>query len=46
MHSGHMPREGARPELVRDNMGHANIDVTHSVYGKGAGCPVKFRRED
>lgn len=23
-----MLREGARPEVVRDNMGHANIDVT------------------
>jgi integrase len=28
-------REGARPELVQDNMGHANIDVTQNVYGKG-----------
>jgi hypothetical protein len=34
MHSGHMPREGARPEIVRDNMGHANIDVTQNVYSK------------
>jgi hypothetical protein len=34
MHSSHMPREGARPEIVRDNMGHANIDVTQIVYGK------------
>jgi len=24
----------ARPEIVRDNMGHANIDVTQNVYGK------------
>jgi len=31
MHSGHMLREGARPEIVRDNMGHANIDVTQNV---------------
>jgi hypothetical protein len=23
-----------RPEVVRDNMGHANICVTHNVYGK------------
>jgi len=22
------------PEVVRDNMGHANIDVTQNVYGK------------
>jgi hypothetical protein len=34
MHSSHMPRKGARPEIVRDNMGHANIDVTQIVYGK------------
>ena len=27
MHSSHMLREGARPEVVRDNMGHANIAV-------------------
>ena len=25
MHSGHMLREGARPEIVRDNMGHADV---------------------
>jgi integrase len=29
-----MLREDARPEIVRDNMGHANIDVTQDVYGK------------
>jgi hypothetical protein len=29
-----MLREGARPEVVRDNMGHANIDVTQNAYGK------------
>jgi hypothetical protein len=34
MHSSHMLREGTRPEIVRDNMGHANIDVTQNVYGK------------
>jgi integrase len=33
MHSGHMLREGVRPEIVRDSMGHANIDVTQIVYG-------------
>jgi hypothetical protein len=38
-----MPREGARPEIVQDNMGHANIDVTQNVYGKCAGCLAKFR---
>jgi integrase len=46
MHSSHMLREGARPEIVRDNMGHANIDVTQIVYGKSAGCLAKFRCED
>jgi integrase len=34
MHSSLMLRESARPEVVRDNMGHANIDVTQNVYGK------------
>ena len=34
MHSSLMLREGARPEVVRDNMGYANIDVTQNVYGK------------
>jgi integrase len=34
MHSSLMLREGARPEVVRDNMGHGNIDVTQNVYGK------------
>jgi integrase len=34
MHSSLMLREGARPEVVRDNMGHANVDVTQNVYGK------------
>jgi integrase len=34
MHSSLMLREGARPEVVRDNMGHANIDVTRNAYGK------------
>ena len=34
MHPSLMLREGARPEVVRDNMGHANIDVTQNVYGK------------
>ena len=27
-HSSLMLRTGARPEVARDNMGHANIDVT------------------
>jgi hypothetical protein len=41
-----MLREGARPEIVRDNMGHANIDVTQNVYGKSARCLAKFRCQD
>ena len=33
MRSSHMPREGARPGLVRDIiLGHANIDVTQNLY--------------
>ena len=32
MHSSLMLREGARPEVVRDNMGAANIDVTQNVW--------------
>ena len=31
MHSGHMLREGTWPEIVRDYMGYANIDVTQNV---------------
>ena len=34
MHSSLMLREGASSEVVRRNMGHANLDVTQSVYGK------------
>ena len=33
MHSSCMLREGARPEVVRDILGHVNIGVTRSVYG-------------
>jgi hypothetical protein len=29
-----MSSAGARPEVTRDNMGHANIDVTQNVYNK------------
>jgi hypothetical protein len=32
MHSSHMLREGASPEVVRDILGHANIEVTQNVY--------------
>jgi integrase len=34
MDSSHMLRAGARPEIVRDILGHANIDVTQNVYSK------------
>ena len=34
MHSSRMLRGGATPEIVRDILGHANIDVTQNVYGK------------
>jgi len=33
MHSSHMLREGARPEVVREKLGHANIHVTQDAYG-------------
>jgi len=36
-HSSHRLREGARPELVRDNMGHANIDVTQMFTARAGG---------
>src|SRR5260370_20307629 len=42
LHSSQRLREGARPEVVWDNMSHANIDVTQNVYGNGwwgaSGC--------
>jgi integrase len=34
MHSSRMLREGATPEIVRDILGQANIDVTQNAYGK------------
>jgi integrase len=34
MHSSLMSSAGVRPEVTRDNMGHANIDVTQNVYNK------------
>jgi len=34
MQSSHMLREGARPAVVQDNMGHANIAVPQNVYSK------------
>ena len=34
MHFSRTLRDGARPEVVRNNMGHANICVTQNVCGK------------
>jgi len=34
MHSSLMSSTGVRPEVIRDNMGHATIDVTQNVYNK------------
>jgi integrase len=34
MHSSLMSSVGVRPEVTRDNMGHANFDVTQNVYNK------------
>jgi hypothetical protein len=40
LHSSHLLRDVARPEVVRNILGHANIDVTQNVYGKsGWKCP-------
>jgi hypothetical protein len=37
MHSSHMLREGARPEVVRNILGHANIDVTQMFTARAGG---------
>jgi integrase len=34
MHSSLMSSIGVRPEVTRDNMGHANVDVTQNVYNR------------
>lgn len=34
MHSGHMLREGARPEIVWEHSGSREYRVTHVVYCK------------
>jgi site-specific recombinase XerD len=39
-------RQGARCELLRDILGHANIDVTQIVYGESAECVAKFSCKD
>jgi hypothetical protein len=41
-----MLREGARPEVVRDNMGHANIDVTQNVSGESGWEEFSKERTD
>jgi hypothetical protein len=42
VYSRHTLCEGARPDEVRDILGHANIDVTQNVYGKNC----REERED
>jgi integrase len=34
MHSSLMSSAGARPEVTRDNMGHATVDVTQNIYNR------------
>src|SRR6266849_10703724 len=34
LHTSPMPREGARPEIVRDNMGSREMSRAQNVYGK------------
>jgi integrase len=34
MHSSLMSSIGVRPEVTRDNMGHATVDVTQNVYNR------------
>jgi len=34
MHSSLMSSVGVQPEVARDNMGHATVDVTQNVYHK------------
>src|SRR6201993_5010327 len=34
MHSSLMSSAGVRPEVTRDNMGHATVDVTQNVYNR------------
>jgi len=37
MHASHMLPEGAELEVVRDILGHANIDVAQNGFGKMVG---------
>jgi hypothetical protein len=39
-HSSHKLRDGARPEVVRDILGHADFDVTQNVYSKNKLIPL------
>ena len=34
MHSSLMSSVGVRPEVTRNNMGHATVDVTQNVYNR------------
>jgi integrase len=34
MHSSLMSSIGVRPEVTRDNMGHATVDVTQNIYNR------------
>jgi hypothetical protein len=34
MRSSLMSSAGARPEVTRDNMGHATVDVTQNIYNR------------
>jgi hypothetical protein len=43
MHSSHMLREGAGPEIVRDNMGHVEYRrdpecLRQELLGRASGC--------
>src|SRR6266581_7403935 len=42
-HSSHMLREGARPEVVRYILGHANIDVTQMFTARADGSFAQAR---
>jgi hypothetical protein len=47
MHSGRMLREGARPQIVRDNMGHVDIRrdpfcLQQELAGRASGCACRL----
>ena len=43
LHSSQRLREGARPEIVQDTLGHANIAVTQNSYATAGGKSVWMR---